>query len=341
VAADRRRERRRILRLGGDHDGAGLPRAHRVATVSLSVFSSAMHLSGEQYACDRDRAKQCSQNTRPSAVDIWFRPGCVGDVCAEDKTQSTAMGYPSLPCISSLSTLTTASIHAHHVRVTSPQGRSPVPSSHADAHLQVVGRSASGARDDRTAAISRPKGGLAAGHVPQHRCQRDRDRAGVMWRVPGQSDRAVAGDDRPQLQAGRAALGEAGGGGEWGCCGASSPPLATASSRHCIADVLQSQLDLDAQFARSLQMQDEEDMRQRQQSGGPPGALPYQPRVRRNRPQGQQTQGQDQSYQPQYEHEQQRDGQNPAGMLMMEEKLGQFAEGGSGLLQSQLWWMFG
>jgi hypothetical protein len=75
-------------------------------------------------------------------------------------------------------------------------------------------------------------------------------------------------------------------------------------------------------------MQDEEDMRQRQQSGGPPGALPYQPRVRRNRPQGQQTQGQDQSYQPQYEHEQQRDGQNPPGMLMMEEKLGQFAEGG-------------
>ncbi|RSH94903.1 hypothetical protein EHS25_004709 [Saitozyma podzolica] len=95
-----------------------------------------------------------------------------------------------------------------------------------------------------------------------------------------------------------------------------------------------SQLDLDAQFARSLQMQDEEDMRQRQQSGGPPGALPYQPRVRRNRPQGQQTQGQDQSYQPQYEHEQQRDGQNPAGMLMMEEKLGQFAEAAGNTINS-------
>jgi hypothetical protein len=57
------------------------------------------------------------------------------------------------------------------------------------------------------------------------------------------------------------------------------------------------------------------------------GELPYQPRARRARPQGQ---GQADAYAGEgyYDGSGNRDGGNPAGMLAMEDKLNQFAEGG-------------
>jgi hypothetical protein len=94
---------------------------------------------------------------------------------------------------------------------------------------------------------------------------------------------------------------------------------------------VKSQLDLDAQFARSLAMQDEQEQQERNQRH----QVPYQARVRRARPQhgedqfgqggqaGYQQQGQFQQYQQQPG----QPGQNPAGMLAVEEKINQFAEG--------------
>lgn len=98
-----------------------------------------------------------------------------------------------------------------------------------------------------------------------------------------------------------------------------SKPLQTSSRL-----MEQSQMDLDAQFARSLQMQDEQEAERRGSQ------LPYQPRVRRNRP----TQGgddhfgrDDREYGQQYGQQNNQNGQNPPGMLAMEEKINQFAEG--------------
>ncbi|WWC85980.1 uncharacterized protein L201_000851 [Kwoniella dendrophila CBS 6074] len=116
------------------------------------------------------------------------------------------------------------------------------------------------------------------------------------------------------------------------------------------------QVDLDAQFARSLQMADEETYRQQQaqfhsrvNSGNNPppttgsGGLPYQPRIRRGQPQQPQG-GQDAFYNGSHgygteeqrrlesRYGQQRDensqGENPAGMLAFEKKVEEFAEVG-------------
>lgn len=100
----------------------------------------------------------------------------------------------------------------------------------------------------------------------------------------------------------------------------------------------QHQVDLDAEFARSLQLQDEEEYRRSRSRyeaahgsanpTQPQGELPYQPRVRRARPS--QSQG---ASQPEVdgrfaEYESTRDGENPPGMLYVEERLEKFAEGG-------------
>lgn len=70
-------------------------------------------------------------------------------------------------------------------------------------------------------------------------------------------------------------------------------------------------------------MQDEQDAQRR----GSDSQLPYQPRVRRNRPQ----QGDDQfgrnDRERSYSQESQGQSQNPPGMLAVEDKLNQFAEG--------------
>ncbi|KAK8861767.1 hypothetical protein IAR55_002590 [Kwoniella newhampshirensis] len=98
------------------------------------------------------------------------------------------------------------------------------------------------------------------------------------------------------------------------------------------------QVDLDAEFARSLQMQDEQEY-QRHQTQTPPqsGQLPYQPRVRRARPPPPQPGQPDTFYQPsQGERGQQQQGENPPGMLLMEEKIERFAEVGKQTFNSLL-----
>lgn len=118
----------------------------------------------------------------------------------------------------------------------------------------------------------------------------------------------------------------------------------------CETDLSQSQVDLDAEFARSLQMEDEQqsrvypnlapnrqDYRQDQAGFTNPGAggLPYQPRVRRNQPPQQSQQGYGQQ-QNDFNHDRYNmpaDGPPPGagpGMLQMEEKLQRAAEGESG-----------
>ena len=86
-------------------------------------------------------------------------------------------------------------------------------------------------------------------------------------------------------------------------------------------------------------MQDEEEYQQstqqlRQQRPNPPetgtGQLPYQPRVRRIRPPGVQDQAEPYQYQSRTgQTAQDRDGQNPPGMLAMEDRIERFAEGTS------------
>jgi hypothetical protein len=96
--------------------------------------------------------------------------------------------------------------------------------------------------------------------------------------------------------------------------------------------MVQAQYDLDAQFARSLAMQDEQDAHARQGAGS--GQLPYQPRVRghRSRPQhgNDQFSQDDQGWTGDQGHGHQQQGQNsqnPPGMLAVENKLNEFAEG--------------
>lgn len=84
----------------------------------------------------------------------------------------------------------------------------------------------------------------------------------------------------------------------------------------------QSQLDLDAQFARSLAMQEEQDAHDQRARGGD---LPYQPRVRRNNRQGYTAQTGNTGPQDSYSSGNQ--GQNPPGMLAFDERVNQFAEG--------------
>ncbi|TYJ53348.1 hypothetical protein B9479_006008 [Cryptococcus floricola] len=114
------------------------------------------------------------------------------------------------------------------------------------------------------------------------------------------------------------------------------------------------QVDLDAEFARSLQMQDEDEFRHQQRqyeashgaganSSLPSGQLPYQPRVRRARPPASQA-----AYQPDSgereaavggrwdQYEQRPTGDNPPGALMVEEKLERFAEVGKQTFNSFL-----
>nr|XP_019048921.1 hypothetical protein I302_02701 [Kwoniella bestiolae CBS 10118]OCF27851.1 hypothetical protein I302_02701 [Kwoniella bestiolae CBS 10118] len=111
------------------------------------------------------------------------------------------------------------------------------------------------------------------------------------------------------------------------------------------------QVDLDAQFARSLQMADEESYRAQQaefhsrvNSGNNPpppgsGGLPYQPRIKRGGRQ-QPYSEQDLFYQNQHQNQNQqaldqrygqrdqREGENPPGMLAFEERVEKFAEAG-------------
>ncbi|ORY24454.1 hypothetical protein BCR39DRAFT_546669 [Naematelia encephala] len=99
-----------------------------------------------------------------------------------------------------------------------------------------------------------------------------------------------------------------------------------------------SQVDLDAEFARSLQFQEEEDMRragQRQQSPRGGGELPYQPRVRRSRPQAHQG-GEGDPFSYGSSERQGESGGNPPGMIALEEKLGQYAEVGKQTFTSLL-----
>lgn len=84
-----------------------------------------------------------------------------------------------------------------------------------------------------------------------------------------------------------------------------------------------SQLDLDAQFARSLAMQEEQDAHDQRARGGD---LPYQPRVRRNNRQGYTAQTGNTGPQDSYSSGNQ--GQNPPGMLAFDERVNQFAEAG-------------
>ena len=74
-------------------------------------------------------------------------------------------------------------------------------------------------------------------------------------------------------------------------------------------------------------MQDEQDFvpRQAVPLQGAGGDLPYQPRIRRNRAPPSLAQQQDPSQQP-YQY-QQRSGENPPGMLALEDKLEKYAEG--------------
>ena len=89
----------------------------------------------------------------------------------------------------------------------------------------------------------------------------------------------------------------------------------------------QSQLDLDAQFARSLQMQEESDLHERipppSQMGE--GGLPYQPRLRRTRGAGAGAGGGDMEER----YGQQRGGEYPPGMLALEDRIEKYAEGTS------------
>nr|XP_018266878.1 uncharacterized protein I303_00858 [Kwoniella dejecticola CBS 10117]OBR89036.1 hypothetical protein I303_00858 [Kwoniella dejecticola CBS 10117] len=116
------------------------------------------------------------------------------------------------------------------------------------------------------------------------------------------------------------------------------------------------QVDLDAQFARSLQMADEETYRAQQaqfhsrvNSGNNPpppggGGLPYQPRIRRagaggQRPHPQQPHNQDAFYEGytasdrdinglEGRYGERNEGDNPPGMLAFEERVEKFAEAG-------------
>lgn len=103
-------------------------------------------------------------------------------------------------------------------------------------------------------------------------------------------------------------------------------------------------MDLDEEFARSLVMQDEQHRQDRtasrgQRGGGvafaptPIGDLPYEPRVRHNRPVNQNRDGQ---WEAPARNEQRtnREGENPPGMLAVEAKVNQFAEGTSCLISS-------
>ncbi|OXB39480.1 hypothetical protein LQV05_000687 [Cryptococcus neoformans] len=106
------------------------------------------------------------------------------------------------------------------------------------------------------------------------------------------------------------------------------------------------QVDLDAEFARSLQLQDEEEYRVSRSryeaahgsanSSQPQGGLPYQPRVRRGR--SSQSQGASQAEVDGRfaDYEGRRDGENPPGMLYMEERLEKFAEVGKQTFNSLL-----
>ncbi|WRT63875.1 uncharacterized protein IL334_000801 [Kwoniella shivajii] len=112
------------------------------------------------------------------------------------------------------------------------------------------------------------------------------------------------------------------------------------------------QVDLDAEFARSLQLADEETYQREQATfhsrvnagNNPPppgsgsGGLPYQPRVRKNRPQ--QPNQQDAFYDGQDglqdRYGQREGGENPAGMLAFEEKVEKFAEVGKQTFNSLL-----
>ncbi|WVR03649.1 hypothetical protein IAU60_000644 [Kwoniella sp. DSM 27419] len=120
------------------------------------------------------------------------------------------------------------------------------------------------------------------------------------------------------------------------------------------------QVDLDAEFARSLQMEDEADYRRSGQvNDRGDGQLPYQPRVRRARgaapPQGAMrndafydAQDQERRHAPwnagrehgqgqgQGQYHDGQDGANPPGMLMMEEKIERFAEVGKQTFNSLL-----
>ncbi|WVO17456.1 hypothetical protein L204_105148 [Cryptococcus depauperatus] len=98
---------------------------------------------------------------------------------------------------------------------------------------------------------------------------------------------------------------------------------------------LDHQVDLDADFARSLQMQDEEEYRRGQQQyeaahGSSTRQLPYQPRVRRTRP-SHPPQGDDQ-----HSAEHEARGDNPPGLLQMEDKIERFAEAGKQTFTSLL-----
>ncbi|WWD16309.1 hypothetical protein CI109_100735 [Kwoniella shandongensis] len=99
------------------------------------------------------------------------------------------------------------------------------------------------------------------------------------------------------------------------------------------------QVDLDAEFARSLQLQDEQEYQHQRQQPQGDGQLPYQPRVRRARPPPPgQAQQPDAFYQPQGREQQQGQlqGESPPGMLMMEEKIERFAEVGKQTFNSLL-----
>lgn len=105
-----------------------------------------------------------------------------------------------------------------------------------------------------------------------------------------------------------------------------------------LASHLQHQVDLDAEFARSLQLQDEEEYRRSRSryeaahgsanSTMSQGELPYQPRVRRSRPSQPQGFSQPEVDNRFAEYESRKDGENPPGMLYMEERLEKLAEGG-------------
>ncbi|KIR35744.1 hypothetical protein I307_00954 [Cryptococcus deuterogattii 99/473] len=98
----------------------------------------------------------------------------------------------------------------------------------------------------------------------------------------------------------------------------------------------QHQVDLDAEFARSLQLQDEEEYRRSRSryeaahgsanSTMSQGELPYQPRVRRSRPSQPQGFSQPEVDNRFAEYESRKDGENPPGMLYMEERLEKLAE---------------
>ncbi|ADV19892.1 hypothetical protein I305_00388 [Cryptococcus gattii E566] len=106
------------------------------------------------------------------------------------------------------------------------------------------------------------------------------------------------------------------------------------------------QVDLDAEFARSLQLQDEEEYRTSRSryeaahgsanSTMSQGELPYQPRVRRSRPSQPQGFSQPEVDSRFVEYESRKDGENPPGMLYMEERLEKLAEAGKQTFNSFL-----